>query len=302
MVLSGPSSSDLAIRIAKDLGNYIADLVPVDVHIFSDGESKIRISKDIRGKYCVIVQSTYPPIDTHLIQALMMIKKCTDDNASGTCAVIPYMAYARQDKAFLEGEVVSIAVLTKLFENVGTNHLITVDIHSLRALSYFTIDIQNVSSIPLLANYAANNLKLLRPVVVSPDKGGAKRAEEFAKTLKIGDTIALNKFRDKTTAKVSIEEKLEFDISNRDIILVDDMISSGGTIIKACEVLRRNKCAKIYAMCAHALLMSDTLEKIKAAAVLEDIIATNSIPGEYSKVDLSPILSSAISKTIMSSR
>jgi ribose-phosphate pyrophosphokinase len=299
-ILAGPSSSDLAIKIAKNLKD-IADLVPVDVDIFSDGESKIKINKDIRKKHCIIVQSTYPPTDRHLIQMLMMIKKCTGDGALNICAIIPYLAYARQDKVFLEGEIVSIELVAKLLEAVGTTRLVTVDVHSKRALSYFTIDIQNVSSVPLLANYAANNIKITRPIVVSPDKGGAERAEEFARILKT-DMIALNKFCDKNTGEVTIDEKLNFDISNRDIILVDDMISTGGSIIKACEVLKKNRCNKIYAMCAHALLIEDALQKIKATDVVEDIITTNSIPNECTIVDLSPILSYAIRKAITPSR
>jgi ribose-phosphate pyrophosphokinase len=301
LILAGPSSSDLANRIAKDLGSYIADLVPVDVRIFSDGESKIRISKDVKGKNCVVVQSTYPPTDTHIIQALMILKKCNDDNASGVCAVIPYMAYARQDRAFSEGEVVSIELVAKLFESVGTNHLLTVDIHSFRALSYFKIDAKNASSIPLLANYATDKLNL-RPLIVSPDKGGAKRAEEFARALKTRDVIALNKVRDKTTGEVTVDEKLDIDIANRDIILVDDIISTGSSIIKACEVLKKNNCGKVYVMCAHALLIGDALQRIKAVDIVEDIIATNSVPGECAKVDLSPIISSAIRNTIISDK
>ena len=181
--MSGPSSSDLANRIARDMGSYITDVVPVDVRIFSDGESKIRISKDVQGKNCVVVQSTYPPTDTHIIQALMILKKCNDDNASGVCAVIPYMAYARQDRAFSEGEVVSIELVAKLFESVGTNHLLTVDIHSFRALSYFKIDAKNVSSIPLLADYATDKLNL-KPLIVSPDKGGAEKSRRICEGFK----------------------------------------------------------------------------------------------------------------------
>jgi ribose-phosphate pyrophosphokinase len=301
LILSGPSSSDLASRIAKYMGSYVADLVPVDFRFFSDGESKIRISKDVKGKDCIVVQSTYPPTDTHIIQTLMIIKKCTDDNASRVCAVVPYMAYARQDRAFSEGEVVSFEVVAKLFESIGTNNLITVDIHSLRALSYFTIDAMNVSSIPLLANYATNKLNL-RPLVVSPDEGGTKRAEEFAKAIKTPDMIVLKKFRDKNTGEVTIDEKLDFDIANRDIILVDDIISTGSSIIKACEFLKKNNCNRVYVMCAHALLIGDALQRIKAVGIVEDIIATNSVPGECAKVDLSSIISSAIRKTIISDR
>lgn len=149
-IISGPSSVFISSNVAEAMN---AELVPTDLKIFSDGESKIRITKNIKGKNCVIIQSTYPPIDRHLLQALMLIKNCTDDGAANIIAVIPYMAYARQDKAFLEGEVVSMALVAKLLEVCGTKQFITVDIHSRLALSYFTISAFNLSSIPLLANY-----------------------------------------------------------------------------------------------------------------------------------------------------
>ncbi len=286
-VIAGPASSDLADKIAKRLG---AHLVSAELRVFSDGESKIKMGR--AGKICVIVQSTYPPTDTHLMQALMLSKKCADDGSRDVCAVIPYLAYARQDRAFLEGEVVSIALVAKLLEAAGVRHVITVDIHSQLAMSHF-VSVQNVSSIPILADHVSR-MKLHSPVAVSPDAGGADRAKEFAKRLK-ADFVALKKSRDRTTGEVMVDEKLDIDVSGRDAILVDDMISSGGSIVKAAELLRKKGAGKIYAMCAHALLIGDAAQKIKAAGV-QNIIATNSVPGEYAKVDLSP----AIAETIKS--
>jgi ribose-phosphate pyrophosphokinase len=285
-IIAGPSSSDLARRIARDLD---AELVPVDVRIFIDGESKIKTIGNVENKYCVIVQSMYPPTDRHILQALMMIKKCTDSRAANVYAVIPYMAYARQDRAFLEGEVASMGVVAKLLEAVGTKRVITVDIHSSLALSHFTINIQNISSIPVLANYAANEMKLIEPIVVSPDSGAIIRAQEFAKILKV-DTVALKKIRDRDTGEVHIDEKLDFNIAGRDTILIDDIISSGDSIAKASGVLKKNKSGKVYAMCTHALLIENAMQKIKEAGI-EDIIATNSIPSEFAKVDVSHIIS-----------
>jgi len=279
-VIAGPASPDLADRVAKGLG---AHLVATELRVFSDGENKIKIDK--MGKNCVIVQSTYPPADTHLMQALMMAIKCAD-GAHDVCAVIPYLAYARQDRAFLAGEVVSIALVAKLLQSAGVRHVITVDIHSKLAMSHFA-SVQNVSSIPLLAEYASR-MMLCRPIAVSPDAGGADRAKEFAKHSKI-DALVLKKSRDKTTGEVKVEEKLDIDASGRDALLVDDMISSGGSIVKAAEVLHNKGAGKVYAMCAHALLIGDAAQKIKAAGV-QDIIATNSVPGEYAKVDLSPAI------------
>lgn len=284
-VIAGPASTDLAEKIAKRLG---AQLVSAELRIFSDGESKIKMGRV--GKDCVIVQSTHPPTDTHLMQALMMAKKCADDGARDVCAVIPYLAYARQDRAFLDGEAVSISLVAKLLEAAGARHIVTVDIHSQLAMSHFA-SIQNVSSIPLLADYATK-MKLHWPVVVSPDAGGAGRAIEFAKRLKT-DVVALKKSRDRTTGEVTVDEKLDIDVSGRDAMLVDDMISSGGSIIKAAELLRKKGAGKVYAVCAHALLIGSAAQKIKAAGV-QDIISTNSVPGEYARVDLSPAIAEVL--------
>ena len=284
-VVTGPGSSDLANKIAKSLK---AELAVASLRIFSDGESSIRLGKV--QKNCIIVQSTHPPTDRHIMQLLMMAKKCMDDGAQDVCAVIPYLAYARQDRAFLEGEIVSIALVAKLFETIGIKHIITVDIHSQLAMSYFQ-SIQNVSSVRMLADYATN-MKLRDPIAVSPDAGGSNRAKEFARHLNM-DFISLKKSRHRLTGEVTIDESIDVDISKRDAILIDDIISSGGSIIKAAEILRKLGVGRVYAMCAHALLIQDAAEKIKSAGV-NDIISTNSVPGEYSKVDLSSEIVAAL--------
>jgi ribose-phosphate pyrophosphokinase len=175
-------------------------------------------------------------------------------------------------------------------ETVGIKHIVTVDIHSQLSMSYFA-SIQNVSSIPLLAEYASK-MKLHQPVAVSPDVGGTNRAKEFARHLKI-DMVVLKKSRDRVSGEVTVDQKLNTDISRRDAILIDDIISSGASIIKAAEVLHKNGIGKIYAMCAHALLIGDAAQKIKIAGV-QDIISTNSVPSEYAKVDISTAIVAAL--------
>jgi ribose-phosphate pyrophosphokinase len=292
-IIAGPSSLDLATAIAKHLD---AELVPVDVRIFPDGESKIKMRR-VDKDYCIVVQSTYAPTDRHLLQALMMIKRCSEDGASNVCAVMPYMAYSRQDRAFLDGEVVSMALVAKLIETVGTKRLITVDIHSPASLSYFTIDTQNISAVGLLADYAAVKIKPNAPIVVSPDMGGARRAVKFARMLGT-DMVALKKSRDKDTAEVIIEEKeLNSSVVGKDLILLDDMISTGESIVEACRFLRRYKPNKIYAICTHALLIGDATTRINAAGV-EEIISTNSVPWINAKVDLAPLISTKLKAII----
>jgi len=286
-VIAGPASSDLAAKIAKRIG---AHLVPAELRIFSDGESNIKMGRARENS--VIVQSTHPPTDTHLMQTFMLSKKCADDGARDVCAVIPYLAYARQDRAFLEGEMASIALVAKLLEAAGVGHVITVDIHSQLAMSHFA-SIESVSSIPLLADHVYS-MKLQRPVVVSPDAGGTDRAREFANRIST-DFVALKKSRDRATGVITVDEKLDTDVSGRDAILIDDIISSGGSIVKAGELLRKKGAGKVYAMCAHALLIGDAARAITAAGV-EDIIATNSVPSQYAKVDLSPAIAEAIKR------
>ena len=290
-VVAGPSSPELASSIARQLD---ARLLPAELRVFSDGESKIKLETGGNEiKKCAVVQSAYPPTDTHLLQAMMMIRKCADEGAE-VCAVIPYLAYARQDRAFLKGEAVSMALVAKLLSCAGAKSAITVDIHSENALSFFS-KITNVSSMPLLAAYATK-LNLKNVLVVSPDIGGISRAKEFARLMDT-DMTYLKKTRDRNTGEVTIEQELDIELSGRDIILIDDMISSGGSIIKATEVLRKNGAGNIYAMCAHALLIGDASSRIIQAGV-RDIIATNSIPGRHAKVDMSSGLAEAVRQVL----
>ena len=289
-VILGPASSELATRIAM---NMDADMVDVDVRIFEDGESKLTLGK-MQKKCCVVVQSTYPPIDRHLIQLFMMIKKSADYKVDKIFAVIPYLAYARQDREFMEGEVASIGVVAKSLEALGTAHLMTVDIHSTSALSHFRIGVQNISSIPLLADHIANNLNLNHPIIVSPDTGGVQRATRLASILGL-DILAVKKFRDRNTGKLTIDQSLDINIEGRDAIIIDDMITSGGSVTETCSLLKKSRSGKVYAVCVHALLVGNATDRLKAAGV-EDIIATNSVPNKYAKVDLSALISANLEK------
>jgi ribose-phosphate pyrophosphokinase len=201
------------------------------------------------------------------------------------------MGYARQDREFLPGEIVTMKVLAKLFKGAGASKIIAVDIHSLIGLKYFSIKTENVTAIPDLVKYF-KNLRLKNPLIVSPDQGGKERAKEFAKELD-SDYIALEKIRDRKTGKVKIKTKNLSEVENRDLILVDDMISTGGSIIKATQFLKKQKSKRIYVACTHGLLMNNAEKKIRKAGVTS-IISTNTIPGKTSKVDISNTIAKAI--------
>ena len=285
-VISGKTSEDLARKLSKKIK---ANLVKSEIKVFPDGENKITLIGKISKKKSVVVQSMYPPVDTNLVQALSLITKAKE-NSSEVVVVIPYMGYARQDREFLPGEIVTMKVLGKLFKSAGASKIIVVDIHSSIGLKYFSIKTKNVTAIPDLVGFF-KKLSLKNPLIVSPDQGGKERAKEFAKEFN-SDYISLEKTRDRKTGKVKIKTK-NLEVKNRDLILVDDIISTGGSIIKATQFLKKQKCKRIYVACTHALLMNDAEKKIKKAGVTS-IISTNTIPGKTSKVDISKTIAKAI--------
>jgi ribose-phosphate pyrophosphokinase len=289
-VLPGPSSITLGTSIASSLN---VDPVEVELRTFSDGESKIRINANLVNKRCVVVQSTFPPVDSHYLQTLMMLSYCIKSGAAEVIPVVPYMGYARQDRTFLEGEVVTMALISKLFDCFQINNLVTNDIHSSTALSCFNLNVSNISSIPLLAKYAQSNFNLIDPLIVSPDQGGATRAKLFSDILKTS-SISLRKKRDRETGNITIEENLDIVAKDRDIVLVDDMISSGGTIMKAIDVLKKNDCNRIFVMCVHALSDEKSLDVLRKTGI-HDLISTNSIPRSCSKIDLSDEIAKTLS-------
>ncbi|KFM14354.1 Ribose-phosphate pyrophosphokinase protein [Marine Group I thaumarchaeote SCGC AAA799-D11] len=285
-VICGKASEDLGRKLSRKIkGN----LVKSDVRIFPDGESKITLKGIISKRKSVVVQSIYPPVDTNLVQALSLISKAKE-TSSEVIAVIPYMGYARQDREFLPGEIVTMKVLAKLFKGAGASKLVAVDIHSLIGLKHFTIKSKNVSAVPDLAAYF-KKLSLKDPLIVSPDQGGKERAKEFAKEMGI-EYIALQKKRDRKTGKVQIKTK-KADVTGRDLILVDDMISTGGSIVNATKFLKKEKCKRVFVACTHALLMNDAENKIKKSGVTK-IVSANTIPGKTSIVDVSNTIAKAI--------
>ena len=286
-IIGGKASEDLAKKIAIKLkGKYIKS----ELRIFPDGESEITINGKPKNGKIVIVQSTHPPVDSNLIQALSLVSKAKK-YSSQVYAVIPYFGYARQDKEFLPGEIVTMSVIAKMFQAAGASRVIAVDIHSKMAINHFQMPAINVTAIPQLVSYF-KKMKLKNPLVVSPDLGGIERARQFAKLFGTR-FIALKKHRDRKTGKVEIRSANQKQVAGRDMILVDDMISTGGSIVKAAEFLKKQKCRNVYVACTHALLLGDAEKRIKKAGVLK-IVSTNTIPGKTSIVDVSPVIVKAI--------
>jgi ribose-phosphate pyrophosphokinase len=285
-VIGGPSSEELAKKIAFKLKSKF---VGCELRVFPDGESKITLKGKPKGK-AIVVQSVYPPVDSNLIRSLAIVSQIRSCS-SQVYVVIPYMGYARQDRQFLPGEITTMELVAKMFKAAGATKIIVVDIHSTIALQHLQIPAKNVSAIEELVKYF-EKLSFNNPLVVSPDKGGIERAGNFAKLLGV-DFIALDKYRDRKTGNVEIKSKGLEGVEGRDMIIVDDMISTGGSIVKAAEFLKKQKCGKIYACCTHALLIGDAEKKIKKSGVSK-IISTNTVPGKTSVVDVSSVIVKAL--------
>ena len=285
-VIAGNASRDLAKRIARRLK---APYIEAQTKIFPDGESKITFSSIPKKSIILVVQSTYPPVDTNLLHTLAIISQARKAS-SKIYAIIPYMGYARQDRQFLSGEVVTMSIVAKMLQAVGAKKVIVVDIHSKTALNHFKIPTVNVSAIPELAKYF-KKLKIKKPLVVSPDTGGSSRAKKFASLLNT-DFITLKKSRNRNTGKVQIQSS-KVDVRGRDLIVIDDIISTGGSIIKATQFLKKQKCKRVFVACTHGLFVGYAERKIKKAGVSK-IISTNTIPRSTSKVDMAGVIAKSI--------
>jgi len=285
-VIGGTSSEQLARKIASKLKSKY---LKCELRIFPDGESKITLQDKPRGKV-IVVQSIYPPVDSNLIRALALVSEAKR-HSSQVYAIIPYLGYARQDREFLVGEVITMSLVAKMFKTAGASKIIVVDIHSMMALKHFQIPATNVSAVTELAKYF-RRLSLKDPLVVSPDMGGLERAKNFASLLGL-DFIALEKHRDRKTGEVRIKSTNHHEVKGRDLILVDDMISTGGSIIKAAEFLTKQRCKRIYVCCTHALLIGNAEKKIRKAGILK-IVSTNTIPCKTGIVDVSAVIVKAI--------
>ena len=284
VIISDDQNSPLAKKISLDLH---AEYKNIELRIFADGESKIRLD-NMAKKNCIIIHSTYPPTDQHLMQIFMIMYKCKEDGAKDICVVSPYLAYTRQDKIFVDGEIITINLVGKILACLGITKLVTIDSHKPNALNYSfaTIDL---TAIPSLSSYVKHNLTMNNPIVISPDEGGIERAKKFAGLIN-ANSLSLVKTRDRFTGDVSISLLDQGPLKNCDALIVDDMISTGASIMKTIELLKKYHIGNVYAICTHALLLDDAKQKLLNAGIKE-VISTNSIPNEFAKVDLSSVIS-----------
>ena len=287
IVIPGPTSLGLGWRIAFELG---VEPQPVEHKVFPDGESYIKLTKPVQGESVAIVQTTSPNPDTRLMQLLFMAQTANDFGARRILAVIPYLAYARQDKRFLEMEALSLDVIIRLLEAAGISDLLVVNIHneaSVRAIEErHNVKIHNLSAVPLLAEYLKKH-GFDKAYSLSPDKGAIYIVEAASKVLG-GSFNFFEKTRDRKTGEIKMEVK-NLDIAGLRAVVFDDMISSGGTMAKAVEALKVQGADRVAAACTHVLYMPGAEEKIRIAGA-DPILSTDTIETPFSKVTVAGLI------------
>jgi ribose-phosphate pyrophosphokinase len=284
-ILLGPASEELGQKIAKYLS---IPPTPVFHKTFPDGESYIRFeTTSLRNEDVVIVQTTSPPQDQRLIQLMLMADNAKEMEARTITAVVPYFAYSRQDKRFIPGEAFSIKTIVKLLHNSGVTNIITVNAHSPTLLKNFNVPIIDLSAVPLLAEYFKANKLVENPLSVSMGKKALGLAQEADNVLH-GGYDYLTSRRDTTTGSVTLEDK-PLPVKNRDTIIFDDIISSGGTMAKAVKMIKDKGSRKVYSACVHPLLIGDSQKHIIENGA-EDIIGTDAVESPVSKVSIAPLI------------
>ncbi len=284
-IIPGPASKELGEKLAEHLH---AEIVPVFLKTFPDGESYIRFeTQSLKNEDVVIVQTTSPPQDQRLIQLLLMADNAKDMEARSITAVVPYFAYGRQDKRFLPGEAFSAKTIVRALENCGVNRIITINAHNPTILKNFNIPIQDLSAIPLLAEYFKTNKLVQSPLSLSMGKKAVGVAQEADNVLHGGYDYVASK-RDPVTGNVTLEDK-PLHVKNHDVIIFDDIISSGGTMAKTVKMVKEKGARKVYAACVHPLLMGDSYKRIIENGA-EEIIGTDAVQSPVSKVSIAPLV------------
>jgi len=289
IVVPGPASVELGRKIAEVLKIKV---VLVEFKRFPDGESYIRFKGNVENEDVIIVQTTSPPQNENLIQLLLMADTARDMGAKSITAVVPYFAYARQDSRFRPGEALSVKTIVTLLKTCGVRRIITVNSHNPTILKTLPIPIEDLSAYRLLAQLFKKK-GFEGAFSLSMGKKGMSTAIEADKVLKGGcDYIPTQ--RDRVTGNVTIEKKT-LPVKNRDTVIFDDIISSGGTMIKAVGWVKEQGARKVYAACVHPLLIGDTRDKILKAGA-DGIVGTDSVPSPVSEVSVAPLIAEALKK------
>jgi ribose-phosphate pyrophosphokinase len=269
-IFTGNANPELAEDIAAYLG---IELGKSKVSYFSDGEICVAIDESVRGADVFVIQPTCPPANQNVMELLIMIDALKRASARRICAVLPYYGYARQDRKLKARDPITAKLLADLITAAGAHRVLAMDLHAGQIQGFFDIPVDHLLGVPILAEYF-QSLGIEDPIVVSPDVGGVARARDLASRLET--TIAIV---DKRRPQPNVAEVLHLvgDVKGRTAILVDDIIDTAGTIVKAAEALLERGAKEVYACCTHPVLSGPARERLEASP-LKEVVVTNTIP------------------------
>jgi len=289
IVVPGPASVELGREIAAQLR---AGVVPVEFKRFPDGESYIRFDGKVEGEEVVIVQTTGPPQNENLIQLLLMADNAKDMGAKSITAVVPYFAYARQDSRFRLGEALSIKTIVTLLKTCGVSRIVTVNSHNPAILKTLPVTIEDLSAITLLAQHFKKQ-GFKNAFSLSLGKKGLDTAVEASKVLE-GEYGFIPTQRNRITGNVTIEKK-SLPLEGKDVVIFDDIISSGGTMMKAVAWVKEQGAKRVYVACVHPLLTGDVKEKILKSGA-DGVVGTDTVTSSISVVSIASLIAQALKK------
>ena len=266
-IIAGNSNMELAQKIADYIGVKVADC---QVTTFSDGEISVNINETVRGCDVFVVQSTNNPVNENLMELLIMIDALRRASAGRITAVIPYYGYARQDRKAKARDPITAKLVANLITAAGADRVLTMDLHAAQIQGYFDIPLDHLLGGSLLADYfTKKNIEDL--VVVSPDLGSVTRSRKFANQLEGEVPLAII---DKRRPKANVCEVMNLigDVKGKNVIMLDDMIDTAGTITNAANALKEFGAKNIYACCTHAVLSGPAIERIENSAISELIV------------------------------
>ena len=296
-ILSGTSNLSLSRNIARQLK---LKLVNTNIKSFADGEVYVEINENIRGNSVFVIQSTSTPANDNLMELLLCIDALRRSSAKNITAVIPYFGYARQDRKVVPRTSISAKLVSNLITNAGASRIVTVDLHSGQIQGFFDIPVDNLFTTPLFTRYIKKNLKNKNLICVSPDVGGVQRTRGLA--TKINVDLAIIDKRRSQPGKSQVM-RIIGNVQNKECIIVDDIIDSGGTIVNAVDALVREGAKSVYVFVTHAVLSGESINKIKKSKI-NKLIITDSIDNvkkikNVSKIQvlsIAPLMAEAIKR------
>ena len=268
-IVSGRASRYLADKIAKSYGQKLGE---IQIITFADGEFNVSFEENQRGKHVFIIQGTFPPAE-NLIELLMLVDAARRSSVRQIIAVIPYFGYARQDRKDKPRVPITAKLIANILTASGINRIITIDLHADQIQGFFDIPVDHLFASSLFVEYI-RELHLRNLVFASPDTGGTRRAAAYAKALDTGFVIC---YKQRSKANQIETMQLIGDVNGKDVILLDDIIDTGGTITKAAQIMVENGASSVRAMCSHPILSGDAIERIEKS-VFDEVIVTDTIP------------------------